>query len=183
MNDRTTNRGSDLVRLLEASGQGDRAAFRALYVATAPKLFGVILRITSNRSVAEEVLQETFVNVWQKAERFTPEAGTPLAWLTTIARNRAIDRIRADRIERQRAPDDEAILERLSAPTADVVTREALRICLGGLDEESRTCVILAYCSGFSREELAERFDRPVGTIKTLLHRAIKQLRACLEKE
>ncbi len=174
--------GSGLPQLLEAISRGDRVAFRKLYEATAPKLFGVILRITSNRSVAEEVLQETYVKVWQNAERFTPEAGKPITWLTAIARNGAIDRIRSERIERQRSDDDEAILDRLPSPSSgDPAAREALRLCLSGLAEEAQSCVVLAYCSGYSREELAERFGRPVATIKTILHRSIKMLRDCLD--
>jgi RNA polymerase sigma-70 factor (ECF subfamily) len=176
--------GTSLSGLLEAIARGERAAFRMLYEATAPKLFGVVLRITGNRSVAEEVLQETFVRVWQKAERFTPEAGQPMAWLTAIARNRAIDRLRSERVERFQTSADDELLARLPAPSGgDPATLRALQLCLSGLEEEARTCVILAYCSGFSREELAEKFKRPVGTIKTLLHRSIKLLRDCLEKE
>lgn len=170
-----------LARLLQAAAAGDRAAFRALYEATAPKLFAIVLRIIRNRPVAEEVLQETYVNIWQKAERFSPEAGDAMAWLTTIARNRAIDRIRSERIDRASTTDD-AVLERLAAPSSgDPVMHEALRRCLDGLDEEARNCVILAYCSGYSREELAERFGRPVGTIKTLLFRSTRLLRECLD--
>jgi RNA polymerase sigma factor (sigma-70 family) len=173
---------SGLPQLLEAISRGDRVAFRKLYEATAPKLFGVILRITSNRSVAEEVLQETYVKVWQNAERFTPEAGKPITWLTTIARNGAIDRIRSERIERQRSDDDQAILDRLPSPSSgDPAARQALRRCLSGLGEEAQSCLVLAYCSGYSREELAERFGRPVATIKTILHRSIKMLRDCLD--
>jgi len=169
---------------LEAVARGDRTAFRALYEATAPKLFGVILRITGNRPVAEDVLQETYVRIWQKAERYDPEAGPVMPWLMAVARNRAIDRIRAERIERNRTSDDEAVLSRLAAPNSgDALTREALRRCLSGLDDEARTTVILAYCSGYSREELAERSGRPVGTIKTMLHRSLKLLKACLEEE
>ncbi len=127
------------------------------------------------------MLQETYINVWQKAERFSPEAGDPMAWLTTIARNRAIDRIRSERIDRASTA-DETILERLVAPSGgDPAMHEALRRCLDGLEEEARNCVILAYCSGYSREELAERFGRPVGTIKTLLYRSIRLLRECLD--
>lgn len=132
--------------------------------------------------MAEEVLQETFVKIWQNAERFSPEAGQPMAWLSAIARNRAIDRIRSEKVERSRVSEDEGVLERLVAPGAsDVVLQESLRVCLGQLDEEARNCVVLAYCSGFSREELAEKYGRPVGTIKTLLHRSVRLLKACLE--
>jgi RNA polymerase sigma-70 factor (ECF subfamily) len=175
--------GGSLQDLLEATSRGNHAAFRALYDATSPKLFGIVLRITRNRPMAEEVLQETYVKIWQNAERYLPEAGQPMAWLSAIARNRAIDRIRAEKVERSRVGDDDEILGRLAAPeTGDVVMQEALRTCLAELDEEARNCVILAYCSGFSREELAERFGKPVGTIKTLLHRSVRLLKACLER-
>jgi RNA polymerase sigma factor (sigma-70 family) len=176
--------GSLLPSLLEATSRGDREKFRALYEATAPKLFGLVLRITRNRAIAEEVLQETYIKIWQNAERFTPEAGQPMAWLAAIARNRAIDRLRSERADRFKDPGEDDLLERLPAQgSADPIARESLRICLSGLDDEARSCVVLAYCSGFSREELAERFNRPVGTIKTVLHRSIKLLRACLERE
>ena len=174
--------GKTLAALLAETASGNHSAFRALYEATGPKLLGVVLRITRNRPTAEEVVQETFIKIWQNAERFDPAAGSPLGWLVAIARNRAIDRIRSERIDRARATDDDQILERLSAPMADdPVTREALRTCLGRLDDEARNCVVLAYCSGLSREELAERFGRPVGTIKTVLHRSVRLLRECLE--
>lgn len=182
MNQRIATEGESLPALLDATSRGDHKAFQSLYQATAPKLFGVVLRITRNRSLAEEVLQETYVKVWQKAERFSPEAGQPLAWLTTIARNRAIDRIRAEHAERFKESGEDDPLGRIpAAGAADPAMTQSLRSCLSGLDEEARTCVVLAYCSGFSREELAERFNRPVGTIKTLLHRSIKLLRACME--
>lgn len=172
-----------LEALLKKAAGGDRDAFRLLYEASSPKLFGLVLRIVRNRLVAEEVLQETYIRIWQHADRFAPEAGEPMAWLTTIARNRAIDRIRAEKIDRATAEDD-TILERLAAPSSgDPATREALRRCLEELDEDARSCVLLAYCSGYSREELSARFERPVGTIKTLLYRSVRMLKACLEKE
>jgi RNA polymerase sigma-70 factor (ECF subfamily) len=172
-----------LARHLRSAAEGDRAAFRALYEATAPKLFGVVLRIVRNRQVAEEVLQETYIKIWQRAERFQPESGQPMAWLATIARNRAIDRIRSERIDRASTSDD-AVFDRLAAPSSgDPVMREALRRCLDALEEDARNCIVLAYCSGYSREELAERFARPVGTIKTLLFRSTRLLKACLERE
>ena len=99
--------GRSLPRLLEQTSLGDRAAFRTLYEMTAPKLFGVVLRITSNRGIAEEILQEVYIKVWQNAHRYLPEAGQPMTWLTTIARNRAIDRIRSERIDRMRDPGEE----------------------------------------------------------------------------
>jgi RNA polymerase sigma-70 factor (ECF subfamily) len=178
--------GADLDALLEATGRGDRAAFRALYDATAAKLFGVVLRIVRDRGVAEDILQETYLKVWQKADIFDPAAGRPITWLATIARNRAIDRVRSKDIVRRAAgqDDDEGVFARLADPGgADPVLRESLRICLERLVPQARQCVLLAYCSGYSREELAERFGRPVNTIKTLLHRSLKTLLGCMDAE
>ena len=173
-----------LAEHLQRTAAGDRAAFRQLYDATSPKLYGVVLRIIGNTAIAEEVVQDTYIKVWQNAERFSPDAGHPLAWLVTMARNRAIDRLRSERFDRFKDVGAENELERMPAPGGDDVgTRETLRVCLAELDDEARSCVMLAYCSGYSREELADRFRRPVGTIKTLLHRSIKVLRTCLDRE
>jgi RNA polymerase sigma-70 factor (ECF subfamily) len=180
LDQRISREADSLSMLLRSAAEGDQAALRALYQQTAPKLFGIILRILRNRSIAEEVLQETFVRVWQNADRFTPEAGQPLAWLATIARNKAIDRLRAEKFARQEVPEG-SVMPQLAFESPDPVLRDSLRACLDELDEEARECVVLAYCHGLSREELAERFGRPVGTIKTLIHRSMKLLRACLE--
>ena len=176
----------DLIGLLEATAAGDAAAFRNLYDATSAKLFGIVLRIIRDRGQAEDILQETYLRVWQKAEAYDPSAGRPVTWLATIARNRAIDRIRSveHRISASRHGDDEMILQQIphsDGLNADPAMREALRVCLEQLDEQSRECVVLAYCAGYSRDELAERMGSPVGTIKTWLHRSLKSLLGCLD--
>jgi RNA polymerase sigma factor (sigma-70 family) len=179
--------GTDLDALLEATARGDRAAFRALYDATSAKLFGIALRIVKDRGVAEDVLQETYLRVWQKAEVFDPSAGRPITWLATIARNRAIDRVRSRDVLRRAAGqdhDDEDAFARLADPGGDdPALRESLRVCLERLEPQARQCVVLAYCFGLSREELAERFGRPVNTIKTVLHRSLKALLGCMDAE
>ena len=173
---------ADLVLLLSATAERDRAAFATLYERTSAKLFGVSLRILRDRTAAEEALQEAYLKVWQNAERFDSSYGTPIAWLCTVARNTAIDRARNERMPRPAEGNDTEIMERIAAvENVDVVVRESLRTCLGQLDDEARSCVVLAYCEGLSREELAERFARPVGTIKTWLHRSLKVLSRCLE--
>ena len=175
----------DLAGLLDATARGDRAAFRALYDATAAKLFGIVLRITGNRAVAEEVLQNAYVKIWQNADRFSPVAGRPMTWLCALARHTAIDHLRSERTGRQLSVDlDDEAIARLPAPTASGgADSDSLRTCLDQLGADARNCVVLAYCWGFSRDELAARFDRPVNTIKTLLHRSLKALSVCLEKE
>lgn len=182
LNRNSSAQDATLASLLQETAAGDSAAFRTLYDRTAAKLFAVVLRISQDRATAEEVLQETYVKVWRRADDFSANEGQPIAWLVAIARNQAIDRLRSEKLVRASVPESEDVLARLAAPAdGDPLARQALRSCLEGLDEEARSCVVLAYCSGLSREELAERYDRPVGTIKTLLHRSIRLLRNCLD--
>ncbi|GJE61896.1 sigma-70 family RNA polymerase sigma factor [Methylobacterium trifolii] len=176
---------TDLLPLLKRVAAGDEAALRTLYDLTSPKLYGVILRIQRDRSVAEDVLQDVYLRVWQAAGSYAPEAGRPLSWLCAIARNRAIDGLRRKgEIQGPVHEDGEDWVERLIDPhdgEAALVGRDALNACLGRLEPAQRACVVLAYCEGRSREELAARFDRPVNTIKTWLHRSIAALKSCLE--
>jgi RNA polymerase sigma factor (sigma-70 family) len=176
---------AELANLVSAVGRRDRLAFKRLYAVAAPKLFGLILRILRDRAMAEDVLQDVFARVWQSAEGFSPDAGSAMAWLSTIARNRAIDMLRS-KGPPLAAPDEEGTdyYERLAAPgdpEADMTNLAALRHCLGEIEEPARSCVLLAYYEGYSREELATRFERPVNTIKTWLHRSLAALKTCLE--
>lgn len=174
---------ADLARLLGAIAKGDETALRDLYEQTASKLLGIILRIIGDRSLAEDALQEVFVRVWQRAGSYDLMAGTPLIWLVAIARHRAIDAVRQERARRT-APQAEDWLVQLADPhdlEGGVAQRQALRRCLNDLDPTQRDCLVLAYCEGFSREELAARFERPVNTMKTWLRRGLLALRGCLE--
>lgn len=175
---------SDLARLLTRIAAGDRGAFATLYQLTHAKLYGVIARILTQGDLAGEVLQETYVRIWRKAGLFDRARGSPIAWMATIARNGALDEAR-----RVKPLSIEAMPETFE-PAADDVDplagRErseqlaALTRCLSLLDEEKRQIVLLAYYRGASREALAQRFARPVATIKTWLHRSLAQLRDCL---
>lgn len=176
---------ADLRALLLATADGDRDAFHRLYVAAAPKLFGTILRILRNRAAAEEVLQDVFLRIWQNAGRFEPEMATSAVWMNAIARNRSIDVLRQRGTVRMAADDDATDwFERVAEDRdreRDMVDNASLRHCLASLEDQARTCVLLAYYEGFSREELAARFGRPVNTIKTWLHRSLGTLRDCLD--
>ncbi|MGF3023583.1 sigma-70 family RNA polymerase sigma factor [Methylobacterium aquaticum] len=175
-----------LAELIARVAAGRQDALRALYERTAPKLFGLILRIVRDRGAAEDVLQDTYLRVWQHAGGYAPEAGRPMAWLATIARHRAIDWVRRKGEVPMPARDDEEEdwLERIADPRdreAEFLSRDALLTCLERLEPVQRDCVVRAYCEGLSREELALRYDRPVNTVKTWLHRGLAALRGCLD--
>ncbi len=174
----------ELARLLAGAGRGERAAFRALYDRTAPKLLGVVLRIIRDRAVAEDVVQDAYLRIWQNAASYAPEAGQPMTWMASIARNRAIDVARRRReVLVGPTEDGEDWFALLADPRdreGDFLDADGLRRCLARVEEEQRRCIVLAYMEGWSREELAERFGRNVNTIKTWLHRGLASLRACL---
>lgn len=178
---------TELESLLAAVAEGDRAAFRRLYELTASKLFATILRIVRVRASAEEVLQDVYLRIWQNAGSFSPDAAPARVWMNSIARNRSIDVIRQRSFASSSSLDDgtdwyERIAEDRDRE-ADMIDVASLRHCLGTIDAQARDCVLLAYYEGFSREELARRYDRPVNTIKTWLHRSLASLRACLDED
>jgi RNA polymerase sigma-70 factor, ECF subfamily len=175
---------SDLAQLLAQVASGDRAAFATLYRQTAAKLYGIIARILIRSDLAGEVLQEAYVRIWQKAGDFDPTKGSPMAWMATIARNRALDEAR--RAKPLALEEMQESFEPAAEEFDPLASRErseqlaALMRCLSQLDAEKRQIVLLAYYRGASREALSKRFERPVPTIKTWLHRSLAQLKDCL---
>jgi RNA polymerase sigma-70 factor, ECF subfamily len=182
--ERPAGAGGELTQLLGRIAGRDAAAFSTLYKRTSAKLYGVVARILTRGDVAADVLQEVYVRIWEKAGEFDPVRGSPLAWMATIARNRALDEVR--RVRAVSLEDQPEGFEPAAEDVDPLATRErseglaALVDCLKTLDEEKRAVVLLAYYRGLSREELAKRFGRPVPTIKTWLHRSLAQLRDCL---
>ncbi len=177
-----------LVALLGQVASGDRAAFRDLYQRTSAKLYGTALRILRDEAPARDVLQEAYVKIWQKAADFNPDVASPITWMTTIVRNRALDEVRRTKPTSISAMgedgDDFDFAAEIVHPLDGRERSEELRRlmgCLGDLEEERRQIVLLAYYRGLSREELSRRFARPVPTIKTWLHRSLAQLRGCLQ--
>lgn len=163
---------------------GDRRAFSALYDLTSAKLFGVCLRILNNRASAEDALQETYMKVWRYADRYAKGGTSPMTWLITIARNTAIDKLRA----RRDSDDVDALAETLpsSGPTpeqAAVASGEAGRIkdCLDQLEPPRDTAVRGAYLEGLSYAELSEKLSVPLNTIRTWLRRSLISLRECMD--
>lgn len=174
----------ELVDVIDRVAKGDSAAFETLYRATSAKLYGIIVRIVINRSSADEILQEVYVKVWQRAGEFDGRKASAITWMATIARNRAIDEIRrAKPHEVQDITEGMDFAADLPHPLEGRQHSESLRSlidCLKALPDERREIILLAYCRGLSREALGRRFDHPVPTIKTWLHRGLAQLKTCM---
>ena len=175
---------SDLTDLMRRVAARDEAAFRALYRQTSAKLYGIVFRILPRKAAAAEALQEAYVRIWERAADFDAAKGSPLAWMATIARNRALDEVR--RVRPASLEDMPESFEPAAEPIDPLAARDrserlaALIACLERLDDDKRAILLLAYYHGASREALAKRFGRPVPTIKTWLQRGLAQLRDCL---
>ncbi len=174
----------DIAALLQRVARRDRQAFAEVYRATSAKLYGIILRILRRRDIADEVLQEVYVKIWERAGDFKAEKASPIAWMAAIARNRALDELRRrtpvsieDHPELQDVPsDDESGL----AGVLRLEDAKQLADCLARLEPDRRQMVVLAYCEGLSRDELASKYGQPVNTIKTWLRRSLALLKGCL---
>lgn len=175
---------AELVWLVAAVAKGDAAAFEQLYTATRAKLFGVLLRILGRFDLAEEVMQETYLKIWKTAGTFDPELASPITWMVAIARNRAIDIVRKrTEISIEEEPGAMEVAAETPPPLGRREMTEELKrlfFCLGKLDPEKQRIVLLAYYSGWSREQLARKLDIPVNTIKTWLRRSLLEIRECM---
>ena len=175
---------AELVWLLAAVGKGDKAAFERLYGATRAKLYGVLLRILGRPELADDVMQETYLKIWQMAGRFDPTIASPITWMVAMARNRAIDIVRKKGdISVEDSPEALGVAADTPPPLARREMTEELRrllACLGKLDPEKQRIVLLAYYSGWSREQLSRKLDIPVNTIKTWLRRSLLEIRECM---
>lgn len=177
------DRQQELVLLMTAVATGDRAAFKTLFDRTSAKLHATTRRIVRSDATAEDAVQEAFVRIWRRAGDYDPGIASPIAWMTTIARHAAIDMVRRGAERVSAAAADPAIAETIADPStgADRLAEgRGLMRCLETLDTSRRGMVVLAYCHGWSREELAERFERPAATIKTILRRSLIALKECL---
>jgi RNA polymerase sigma-70 factor (ECF subfamily) len=171
-----------LLQALEATARGDRAAFADLYRLASPTLLAVALRVLGRRDAAEDVLQEAFLAIWDKAGMYQAERGAPLTWMAMVVRHRAIDRVRQERRrgEDSLASPDEALDVPFVTDSADGVARDVLG-CLGRLAPQPRQAIWLAVRYGFTHEEVAARMDQPLGTVKSWIRRGMMDLKECLD--
>ena len=182
----TRSRDQDLVSLVELVATGDQSALTTLYDATNRLIYSLILRVLSDVSSAEEVLVDVYTQVWRQAASYDANRGAPLAWMATIARSRAIDRLRSGWQDQRRkeplevlgdAPANAASPEETTAASErQRFVREALNI----LTPEQREVIELAYYSGLSHSEIAEKLNQPLGTVKTRTRLGMMKLREAL---
>jgi RNA polymerase sigma-70 factor, ECF subfamily len=181
MRDMTPN---DITKLIVRTSLKDRGAFDLLYRHTSAKLFGVCLRVLKDRAEAEEALQEVYVKIWTKADRFAVSDLSPISWLVAIARNHSIDRIRARRAASADLDEAADIADPRPGPEALALAgSERVRIfqCMETLEKDRADAVRGAYLTGESYADLAERFGVPLNTMRTWLRRSLLKLRDCLE--
>ncbi len=175
------------VELLHSVARGDEAGLARLYDRYRLILFGLLVRILNSREEAEDVLQEVFLQVWRRAGDFDEQRGRPFTWLVTLARSRAIDRLRvlasrqrlADSAAKEASPEaSDAVADTLHQEQKEIVAR-----ALADLPEEQRHTLKLAYFEGLTQSEIAAKLDTPLGTVKTRMRTGMMKLRELLGEQ
>lgn len=175
---------AQLVEALILVVERDRDGLRSLYELSSPKLFGVCLRISSDRQAAEDILQEVYVKVWNRAELFDAGRGSPMTWLCTIARNTALDWLRANGSRANAALDaassvvDDGLMADALIEQSELTAR--IHDCLDALEAHQRNAIRSAFFDGFTYSELASRMTVPLGTMKSWVRRGMQQLKGCI---
>ncbi|MEU7629252.1 ECF RNA polymerase sigma factor SigK [Nocardia sp. NPDC049220] len=177
-----------LVALLVATGAGDRAAFTEFYQLTSPRVFGIAVRILRSHAAAEEVTQEVYLQVWSMADRYDATLASPLGWILMLAHRRAVDRVRAESSATSRdlvyahahlGRDHDVVAESV----AQRIEEQQVAGCLDALTPTQREAIALAYYSGYTYREVADRLAVPLPTVKTRIRDGLKRLEKCLSGE
>lgn len=181
----TTETHEHLAALLARAGLGDRRAFEEVYRATHSKLFAVSLRIVRERQLAEEVLQDSFVAIWNHASDYAQAKSAPTTWMTAIVRNRSLDVLRRGSHETEDVDEVMALnlVDESASPSNDFDAGQdmhSVRECLKELEPDQRQSIALAFFQGLSHSELASHMRKPLGTVKTHIRRGLMKLKDCL---
>ncbi len=176
------------IDLLQKIGQGDRRSFEALYDRFSGVLFSTAYRVLNNREAAEDVLQDVFIQIWEKAALYDPARGKPMTWAITLTRNKSIDRLRSTQ-RRNRLQDDllhesetvEKFDDRSSFEAlSSVETGGMVRAAIQKLSKDQREAIELAFFSSLTQTEISERLGEPLGTVKARIRRGMMRLREVL---
>ena len=184
-----STRSDELARLLGRVALHDRAAFEQVYRLTSDHLLGLAYGILNRRDRAEDVLQEAFMNVWYGAAQYNPALAAPMTWLINIVRNKAIDKLRSGRSERESTVELDDSVHEIPADDAlqpqhlldDGLVRAHIDACMAGLGAPQRQAIALAYYRGMVHTEIAEALNAPLGTVKAWVRRGVDKLRDCLQ--
>ncbi|MCX6955560.1 MAG: sigma-70 family RNA polymerase sigma factor [Verrucomicrobia bacterium] len=177
----------DEVTLLLAVARRDEEAFATLYDRLSRPIFSLVVRIVRSRAEAEEVLQEAFWQIWENAPSYRPELGSPFCWMVTVARRKAIDRLRSNARHLQRIAEAQGLRtdDEFAAPVVlDVLAAgeqsAAVRAALARLGPDERRAIMLAFFDGLTHEEIAAALRAPVGTVKARIRRGLQKLKPSL---
>jgi len=173
----------ELAQLLQRCAAQDSAAFRTLYDKTSAILFARLLRMLRRRSVAEEVLQDVYVRIWQRAAQFEMKRGKPLAWMVTIARYCAIDLMRRERVSLVSDDGIEEVADDVGGEPGGFDKPNNFDFCIGQLNENTRKCLTLAFVEGRSHDEIARVTANPLGSVKSWIRRGLLALKECMGGE
>jgi RNA polymerase sigma-70 factor (ECF subfamily) len=168
----------ELVRLLKRCAARDRSALRTVYDAMSPLMLGIALRLLRNRALAEDTVQEAFLQIWRNAGHFNPARGSARAWMIGVLRYRALDRLD---LEARHATQGD-VPDIAEAAPVSIEDRTALAGCLAELPDASRQSVLLAFVEGLSHPEIALSLGKPLGTVKSWIARGLAALKQCLER-
>lgn len=176
----------DIERYITQAAMGNQSAFSNLYDACASKLFGICLKVLGNREHAEDALQDAFIKIWHSADKYQANGLSPMTWLITIARNTAIDRLRANRTQYDSSVEPDDLEDSNDGPEAQsLATSQQMEIsrCLEQLESNKAEAVRFAYLQGLSYADLAERYEVPINTMRTWLRRSLLKLKGCLAND
>ena len=175
----------DLDALLRRVAQRDVEAFAAFYDSTRARVFGLVTRVLRDPGYSEETTQDVYLQVWRNADNYNPAAGSPLAWLMTLAHRRAVDRVRSEQAATQResrygAANVELPADRVAEAVIGSDERRQVTVCLDSLTDAQRECIQLAYYEGLTYVQVSERLAANLATVKSRMRDAIRGLRKCL---
>jgi len=184
--DSSFQRNARLMELLARITLADQRAFAELYRLTSSHLYAVALRILRESTVAEEVLQESFVSVWNSAGSYVSAKSLPMTWLTSIVRNRCLDQLRRRQIDTVTIDDEQGVTVADESPSPlelllSGAEARAVRRCIEALNAEQKEALALAFYGGLSHSQLARRLGQPLGTVKSWVRRALERLKSCLD--
>lgn len=176
----------DLAILLSKTALGDQRAFERLYQLSSPKLYGLALLVLKRKDLAEDALQDAFVSIWHSAPSFLSDKGSAQTWLSTIVRNKCLDKLRRQPkgvVDLQPEEWENIIAETTEPLEQAIADADAKRLnqCLEHLDDNQRRSLVLAYFQGFSHSELAQQLSAPLGTAKAWVRRGLEKLKGCLQ--